>query len=67
MTISDYTSVHSQIGVVAVPESDKKEISLILVIYQLDETLIATLISIERRLLHWLIRSLSALSERIYK
>ena len=50
MTISDPTSVHSQIGVVGVPESDKKEISLILVIYQLDETLIAILISIGRRL-----------------
>ena len=66
MTISTHNSEYSQIGVVGVPDSDEKEISLILGIYQLDKTPIAILISVGRRLWHWLMGSLSALSGRIY-
>ena len=50
VTISTHKSEYSQIGVVGVPDSDEKEISLILGIFQLDETLIVILISIGRRL-----------------
>ena len=50
VTISTHNSEYSQIGVVGVPDSDEKEISLILGIYQLDKTPIAILISVGRRL-----------------
>ena len=39
--------MHSQIVVVSIPDSDEKEVSLILGIYQLEKTPIATLISLE--------------------
>ena len=47
VSISTHNSVHSQLEVVGNPDSDEKEISLILGIYQLDVTPIAKLISVE--------------------
>ena len=59
---STHNSVHSQIGMVGMPNSNEKEVSLILGIYQLYETPIVTLISVEHscKIQHWLIRLLLA-------
>ena len=54
--------MHSQIGDVGIQDSDEKEISLILGIYQLYETPIVTLIRVEHscKIQHWLMRLLLA-------